>query len=295
MAKLREIYGLLQVESRGDRWSFHQAALREIFVDLLGRFPAGKWISARPFFAAAASSYLLGLRERGVDAEFRRRGTEDFHHEKLVVPLERLSLDLSYWVLHRLGLLGVVDLGYRDGKFETIRLSPTGAQLLGLPHEPGGPGRLVVNPDFEILFFPGGEKEPEMTLALSHFADRARSDRVKRYLINCESVKRGVLSGMDVTAILRFLEEGSSGPIPSNVRYSIREWAEGVEPVQRQRVLLLRTRSKKGADRLLAVLEGSNVACERLGDTAVVVQGVKGERALKDLVDTLREQGLCLE
>ena len=37
------------------------------------------------------------------------------------------------------------------------------------------------------------------------------------------------------------------------------------------------------------------MACERLGDTAVVVQGVKGERALKDLVDTLREQGLCLE
>ncbi len=295
MAKLREVYGLLQAESRGERWSFHQGVLREIFLELLTQFKPGRWLLARSLFTATLASYLLNLKERGVDAEFRRRWNEDFHHEKLVVSLDKLNHDLSYWVLHRLALLGLVDCGYRDGKFQSVKLSPLGGQLLGIPLPPGEPGRLIVNPDFEILYFPGGEKEPEVTLTLSHFADRTRSERVKRYQINCESVKRGVISGMDIVAILGFLDTSATNPIPSNVRYSIREWGEGVEPIQRQRVLLLRSRSKKGADRLLAILESNGIPCERFGDNAIVIQGPKGERALRELKDGLRDQGLCLE
>ena len=295
MAKLRELYGHLQAESRGERWSFHQADLREIFFEELSRLEAGRWIPARPLLGATTAAYLLGLKARGVDAEFRRRWNEETHHGKLVVPLEKLSHDLSWWVIHRMALLGLVDLGYREGKFQSLRLSPLGGHLLGVQVPERDAGRLVVNPDFEILYFPGGEKEPEITLTLSHFAERVRSDRVKRYQLTQEGVKRGILAGMDLAAILGFLDANAQSPIPSNVRYSIKEWAEGVEPVQRQRALLLRTRSKKGADRLAAVLESGGVPCERLSDTAIAIHSAKSERAVRDLADTLREQGLCLE
>src|ERR1041384_3614672 len=151
LAKLREVYGVMQAESRGDRWSFHQAALREIFLDLLTHFQPGRWVSSRELFSAVLASYLLNLKDRGVDADFRRRWNEDFHHEKLMVPLEKLP---------------------------GVALPPRGGQLFGIPLPPGEAGRLVVTPDFEILLFPG-EREPELVLTLSQFADRKVSDRVK--------------------------------------------------------------------------------------------------------------------
>jgi len=295
LAKLREVYNLLHAEIRRERWSFHQGVLRQIFIEHLTKFQPGTWIPARAIFTHTMASYLLSLKEREVDVEFRRRWSEDFHHEKLVVSLDRLHHDLSWWVLHRLALLGIVDLGYREGAFQSLKLSPIGAQLLGIPLPAVEPGRLIVNPDFEILYFPGSDREPDIVLPLSHFSDRMRSERVKRFQLNCESVKRGIISGMDVQAILNFLDTNATTPVPPNVRYSIKEWAEGVEPIQRQRVLLLRARSKKGADRLESVLETKNVPCERLGENAIVIQGVKGERALRELADHLRDQGLCLE
>jgi hypothetical protein len=296
LAKVREIYHLLQAESRGERWSFHQASLREIFTEELKGFSAGKWVAARAVFNATLASYLGSLEKRGVDAEFKRRWNGDFQHEKLMVPLEKLAHDLSYWVLHRLALLGLVDLGYREGVFQALRLSALGAQLFGLesPAEVQ-PARLIVNPDFEVLLFPGGEREAELNLALSRFADRAASDRVKRYQINAESVKRGVISGMDVGSVLGFLDGHAQNPVPANVRYSIREWGEGVELIQRQRVLLLRARSKGGADRLAALLEAQGVHCERFGDNGILLQGAKGERTLLELREVLRDQGLYLE
>ncbi|MGH9360905.1 MAG: helicase-associated domain-containing protein, partial [Thermoanaerobaculia bacterium] len=311
LAKIREIFALLQLESRSVRWSFHQVALRELFTASLTALPPGKWVEARALFAAAVASYLLSLKQRGVDAEFRRRANEDFHHEKLMAPLEKLHHDLSYWVLHRLALLGLVDLGYRKKSLEALRLSPLGAQFFSLQAAASSPlgspegrmaspsaegaAKMIVNPDFEVLLFPGDERQAELTLTLSHFADCVASERVKRYQVNAESVKRGVIGGMEVGAILGFLDANSSGPLPPNVRYSIREWGEGVEPIQRQWVLLLRARSKAGAERLQALLEAHEVPCERFGDSGLLVQAARGERVLRELREALRDQGLYLE
>src|ERR1041384_7537197 len=209
LAKLREVYGVMQAESRGDRWSFHQAALREIFLDLLTHFQPGRWVSSRELFSAVLASYLLNLKDRGVDADFRRRWNEDFHHEKLMVPLEKLHHDLRFWVVRKLALLGLIDVGYREDKFAALRLSPLGGQLFGITLPPGEAGRLVVNPDFEILLFLG-EREPELVLTLSQFADRKVSDRVKRYQVTAESVKRGVIAGMEVAGRVRGLGGGPS-------------------------------------------------------------------------------------
>jgi len=78
------------------------------------------------------------------------------------VPLERLYYDLYHWLVHRLGLLGVADLGYRDGHLESLALSSLGAAVLGHAGAPAAQtGGLLVNPDFEILQFPGSEHEAE--------------------------------------------------------------------------------------------------------------------------------------
>ncbi len=296
MAKLREVYQLLEAENRSDRWSFHQGALREIFTRFLGEFPPGKWLPVRPYLNACLSAYLLSLWERGVEGEFRKRWSEDFHHEKLMVSLDSLLLDLSFWLVHRLALLGLVDLGYREGKLEALRPSALGVKFFGLPSGAGQEsGRLIVQPDFEVLLFPGGESEAEWSLMLSRFADRRGSERVKRYAISSGSIRRGVVAGLERGAILQFLEKSATNPLPANVRYQIREWGEGVEPITRQRMLLLRARSKSGADRLAALLEANNIASERAGETGVLIALAKGEKAMREMEQALEDQGLYLE
>ncbi len=296
MAKLREVYQLLEAENRSDHWSFHQGALREIFTRFLGEFPPGKWLPVRPYLTACLSAFLLSLWDRSVESEFRKRWSEDFHHEKLMVSLDNLLLDLSFWLVHRLALLGLVDLGYREGRLEAFRPSPLGVKFFGLNPGPGqGSGRLIVQPDFEVLLFPGGDLEAEWSLMLSRFADRLGSERVKRYAISSGSVRRGVVAGLDRGAILQFLESSAENPLPANVRYQIREWGEGVESITRHRVLLLRARTKSGADRLAALLEANHIASERTGETGILISLAKGERAVRDLEQALEDQGLYLE
>ncbi|MBI4606635.1 MAG: helicase-associated domain-containing protein [Planctomycetes bacterium] len=299
--KVRLVFEIFRSEKRGQRWSFHQAALRESFLDHLHRVSPGRWLVARPFLTAVVARYLLRLEEDGVAAAFNERCTGDFKHETLVVPLQKLHHDLSYWVLHRLALLGLIDLGFKDGAFHSLRLSRLGAALFGVqaPSEaPGAPGdggglRMVVNPDFEVLLYPEAPDEASWTLSL--FADRLDSDRVKRYRLTRESVKRGIVAGLVRDDMLRFLETNARGAVPPNVSFSVREWADSVELVRLQKVHLLRAQTAGGADRLGQILETKGIPYERLNDTTVMVRGAKNERAVKELQEHLRDHGLFVE
>ena len=147
----------------------------------------------------------------------------------LFVPLERLYYDLYHWLVHRLGLLGITDLGYREGHLETIALSSLGAAVLGRKGAAAvHAGGLLVNPDFEILQFPGGAHEAEDAFTLSRFAERIGADRVKRYRLTRESVKRAILAGMHLSAIESFLKTRARTAVPRST--TPRAIAERPEP-----------------------------------------------------------------
>lgn len=295
--KISQVFEIYLSERRGHRWSFHQTQIRRIFLDLLKATHPGHWLVARPFLTATLSHYLANLDALDVRKAYTERCTGDFKNETLVVPLQKLNHDLSYWVVHRLGLLGVVDLGYQSGSFQALRLSRVGRKLLGVeaPAEVVEPAtrQLLVNPDFEILIFP--EADEVLSWKTSLFADRIDSDRMKRYRLNRESLKRGVVAGLTPDEIVSFLGENARGALPPNVLYSVKEWTDGVELVRLQKVQLLRCATPRGADKLASLLEAKNVSCERLNETTIMVRGTKHEKALSTLQELLRDHGLYVE
>ncbi len=305
---LRTVFELYQNESRGDRWSFHQPIIRELFLDHVVGRPGGgvqvpwkdealgRWVPARPLLTAVVARFLCSLEERDVAKLLKEFETEEFHRGHFVVVLDRLAGDLAYWVIHRLALVGFVDLGFQDGKFHSVRMSSLGCRYfkLDVPEE-ASDGQIVVNPDYEILLFPGGKNEADHNYMIGSFAERTGTEWVKRYRITRESVKRGVISGNAAEAIVEFLEGKCRTPIPANVKYSIIDWAQGVEPIIKQRTLLLKARSVEGADALCQILEDNSITHERVGEMAVTLRGTKQEKALMALQDTLRAAGLFLE
>jgi len=322
LRKADQIFELYRNENRGQRWSFHQTSVRGIFLDHLCRIRPGDWLVARHILSAVINHYLLSLEKAQVASAFHERCTGDFRHETLVVPLQKLYRDLSYWVVHRLALLGLVDIGYREGVFHALRLSRLGMRYFEVKNNGGGDfaqaagaatapaeataraltekavyspenSRILVNPDFEILLYP--EAPDEASWLISFFADRVDSDRVKRYRLSRESLKRGIVAGLTREEIVNFLEANVHGGIPPNVFFSLREWTDGVEVIRRQKVTLLRASTAGGAERLSEILERQEVPHERLNETTVVVRGGRHERAIEELQQQLRDNGLFVE
>jgi len=295
--KVSQIFEIYVRDRKGHRWSFHQTAIREIFLGLLKSVSPGRWLVARPFLSAAVSKFLLSLEELEVRKAYHERCTGNFKNETLVVSLSKLHYDLSYWVLHRLGLLGIIDIGYCSGVFHALRLSRLGQRLFGFVQPSSGDrcdgSQMMVNPDFEILIYP--EAPEELNWKTSLFADRIGSDRVKRYRLTRESLKRGAVAGLSQGEVVLFLETNSRGIIPPNVLFSLREWTEGVELVRLQKVRLLRSQTVKGAEKLSALLEAKSIPFERLNETTVMVRGGKNERAVLELQEYFRDHGLFVE
>ena len=302
--KLQALFDLFLADHQDGHWSFHQKSLRQIFIDQLMEFKPGTWLSMQPFLGAVVARFLSTLDEAGIREEYLAR-CDDEHHSKrrgiadpVKVSMVKLYHDLSYWVVHRMALLGLVDVGLLAASIQSLRLSDLGQRFFGLKdwEEGDSLGRpALINPDFEVLVFPEMPLEDEANLVLSRFADRLGSDRVKRYRLTRESVKRGVCAGFTAEQLLGSLKEYSRNAMPSNVEFSLKEWAQGVEILSRERALLFRGESVEAVDRLAEVFEGEGLPQERLNETTLAVRGAKNEKRAKDLGEQLRQQGLYIE
>ncbi|MBN1420365.1 MAG: helicase-associated domain-containing protein [Planctomycetes bacterium] len=293
--RTRAILDHFLADGMGARGSFHQRPLREIFIDEISAI-GDRWARMRPLLSASVARFLAEIESRGIAREFQSRFRGEVGHESLIVPFARLHHDLSYWIVNRLALLGIVDLGYRGVHVTAVRISPLGAAALRLPWPEGTEEKaLLVNPDFEVMLFPGGPRSWDVTHTVSRFADRIGWEQVKRYRLHRESIKRGVLSGLTPDAIVTFLSQEGRAPIPKNVAYSIREWSEGVEFIRRQRAILLRGQSPEGVARLAEALRRRGIAFEAATDLILIVRGTRNEKALTIAREELREEGLFLD
>ncbi len=296
IARVKRIFEVFQKEHTREHYSFHQKFLREIALEELGKLVPEQPVAARAFVRAAVARFLCGLKTLPVHAAFNERLERNVVAEALFVPLERLYYDLYHWLVHRLGLLGIADLGYRDGHLESIALSSLGAAILGRAGAPGEQtGGLLVNPDFEILQFPGSEHEAEDAFTLSRFAERIGADCVKRYRLTRESVKRAILAGMPLATIVSFLEKRARASVPGNVVYTLGEWAEGLELIRRQRAVALKSITPEGMDRLTEALKEGHFSFERVAPTVTLLLGDKAEQALLAQRERLREDGIYID
>ncbi len=280
-------------ESQGERWSFHQETLRKILLDLLIEEKPEEWISLDALITCVVSTYVLELEEREVRAALRQRREEDFAREKLQSTFQRLGTDLLYWIVNRLLLLGICELGLEGGRLAAFRMTALGQELLGIPREPKE-CRILVNPDFEIMLFTEGLRGMRLELELARFGQRVSAERIRRYRVDRESMRRGILTGLSVDDVLEILEDASSHPVPDPVRVAVRDWGRDLDWVTAQPALVLGGLRSERAQELRDLLEEEEMPHVSSEDGAIVLTGssvVGRNGAPPPALELLRERG----
>ena len=209
---------------------FHHTRMRRVLLRLLRRAEPMLWqdVTVLPFLARNA--YL---------AQMEAKPTEEFFAARLqgggYTPsesLQQMCWNLLIWIKKRLFPLGLVDIGMHQGRVSALRLSRLGAELLDA--EPAGKVggtrcSVIVQPDFEILVFPGDDVHDVVHL-FDRFAQRTKSDHVHQFKLEQKSVRRGLADGLSGTQIVQELTDRARVPIPQNVLYSLEEWTREPAP-----------------------------------------------------------------
>jgi hypothetical protein len=132
--------------------------------------------------------------------------------------IRALLVEPLYW-------MGLVDIGYVDDAPAAYRLTPVGAWVLGVGPRvdiPEGEGRVIVQPNFEILAL---DPVSDRTLAtLDEFTERISAERAIKYRLTRESVYRGQRRGWTTARIIQTLEDTQNRPLPQNVARTLSEW-----------------------------------------------------------------------
>ncbi len=206
--------------------ALHQIGMRALFLRLLKRVEPLVWYDLMYLPFLARNTYLSGLDDGKVEELLAGRSQEG-RFPSLEDP-QRLAWNLIRWARERLHLLGLIDLGYdRSGRPVALRLTKSGARLLGAEHSPRTPRAhesLVITPDFEVVLFPTGD-DGELIHALDRFCAREKHGALLHFRITQEGVVRALRSGLGLSDLQGLLETHSRTPLPQNVAFSIRDWA----------------------------------------------------------------------
>ena len=287
--QIRHVLDLFIADNRGDHWSFHQEALRKIFLESIQKYVDSDWLPFDSLITHCISTYLLELEEREVRQILRERREEDFSHEKLNCHYHDLSRDLVYWVVNRILPLGICELGQVDNKLSALRLTALGRDIFGLPYEQKG-SRILVNPNFEIMLFCEGLRGMCWEVQLSRFAERLSAEGVRRYRVTRESMRLGIRQGISTSEICQVLTSASDHPLPEPVLVSLRDWGKNLEWIKVENSVSLRGLNPERAQELSDSLEDEDIEHCLCPDGTVVLSGPSMER-LTDLLDQLRNDG----
>ena len=209
---------------------FHQVRLRRYFLKLLKRAHPEQWheLLFLPFLARAA--YLPTLDADGVRAFFASRASQGPFSP--IETIQSLVWNLLAFVKKRLYPLGIVDLGIVAGRPVALRLSKLGFDLLRESSSSKVARErttLIVNPDFEILVFPGDDLH-DVLHSLDRFARRSKSDHVHHFQLTEQTAHSGITGGLTHAQILQELLERARAPLPQNVLWTLADWCGGILP-----------------------------------------------------------------
>jgi hypothetical protein len=231
---------------------FHHTRMRRTLLRMLKRVEPGVWYDLMYLPFLARNHHLASMDDLGVRATFAEH--VDAGRYSPVEDLQRMSWNLARWVRQRLYLLGIVELGYDAARRPVaMRLTASGARLLGL-HAPDErrarpAGHLVVTPDFEVVLFKTGD-DAELIHDLDRFCRRTRFGETVHFKIEQQAVRRALIEGMRLDTIVDTLERNSRTPVPQNVSYSIRDWAQRAGRMELDGELVLSCDDEDTLDRL---------------------------------------------
>lgn len=127
--------------------------------------------------------------------------------------------------LQALAWMGLVDLGYDEGRLTAFKLTAIGMWILAggpRPDIPSEGGRVILQPNFTITAFDPVSDQTLMTL--EQFAERGPSGRTTEFTLTQAAVYRGQRSGWETPRIAAFLKEVTGADLPGNVARTLEEW-----------------------------------------------------------------------
>jgi len=127
---------------------FHLPALKKMFVDSIKGLEINCWYDVMLLPFKCRNYYLANLENNNVRDAFQNR--YQYTQNTSMRDSVQLAHSLFNWLRNRFYLLGLVDLGFVDGKVAALRLTPLGAKALGmaLPDEAEvAQNPLIVNPE----------------------------------------------------------------------------------------------------------------------------------------------------
>ncbi len=204
--------------------AYHHTRMRRVLLRLLRRAEPMLWqdVAVLPFLARNA--YLAQIEAAPTEEFFAARFQGGGYTPS--ESLQQMCWNLLVWIKKRLFPLGLVDIGLHQGRVTALRLSRLGAELLDAePASKVGGTRcsVIVQPDFEVLVFPGDDVHDVVHL-FDRFCNRIKSDHVHQFRIDQASVRVGLADGLTGAQIVQELSERARVPIPQNVLYSLEEW-----------------------------------------------------------------------
>ena len=208
---------------------------RQVVVERVLHEQAGVWHELSTFIARTKlyAPYLLFPRQYGSRADrysmgsnpygwdFRLRRGWLMHREGWHMVEGGFIRSVLSRPLHWLGLVEV------DGENhpEAFRLGPRVSLITSdaapVVEEPP-PGRLIVQPNFEIVAL--APVSESLLVNLDRFADCIRLERIAQYRLTRASVTRAIQMGLRAESIAQELEKAAGAEIPQNVQYSLLEW-----------------------------------------------------------------------
>ncbi|MFN2232557.1 MAG: helicase-associated domain-containing protein, partial [Anaerolineae bacterium] len=293
-----------EADSYGTR---HAYARKALLVALKEQNP-GRWIEPDELLEHIQSRDPDFLFDERTRVESYRRGgyyssyTHGYYSENRETLLEQFDQFEARFVNNCLsGFLheiGAVELGYTGNRLAGFRITPAGAEMLGLqPSEPSaGPpdearhdtGKLIVQPNFQLMAI--GPVSLALLAQLDLFAEREQADRgAFAYRLTRESVYRAQQMGLDAANVQAIIERHADTDLPQNVRRSLDEWAAHHERIVfRTGISLLQAASPELLDGLVESPDtGKHLARAVTPQVALLKKGRR-----EALVSALVAQGL---
>jgi hypothetical protein len=241
---------------------------RQVVLNLLRGQPGSNWLSRAMLLAQARlrrSDLLFPQRRRGQGDvytaagnpfgwDFRPRGGWLSAHDAW---LRVEGAFLAAVVEGPLHWLGAVDLDIPSPQHPlAYHLSAAGLALLGKGDWPPEltettPGRVVVQPNFDVLALPPVRES--LLLFLDQIAERDAFDQVAHYRLTRERWLSALQAGFSAADLIARLEQLAQAELPQNMRYSLLEWERQARRIHLHRdITVLEVEESALLDSLLA-------------------------------------------
>jgi hypothetical protein len=288
VAQLRSLLDVLLKLGEAACLQAHFPRLAQAAREVLRASEPGVWYPSHAHAGRVLSRYLMGLLDQS-GAPGRHPAASEAAVWRYPRPSDTVAVVAAAArepLRQALNYAGLIDIGRRgDQAFvAATRLVPI---VLGEASLPAPSGRLIiVNPDFEVVLFPE-EGHLEFLHRLCAFCEREKSEVTLHLRITQESVQRAVLRGLTAEGMIATLRDQCRAPLPQNVEYSIRNWAERVHPAAVETLHVLELPSVEALEAAIRLPEIAPIVLRRLSPTAVALSipqlDPKAEEVLKQL------------